>query len=85
MLVTSVLRQGVSVMPLGGGAIPFVSATRDEAWMRVEREVGAFVTDTVMPYCRQNTVSVATKASRSILNSYRMYPLGHLACWTCWT
>lgn len=69
-LVTMVLRHGVSEISDGACGVPFVSVTKRVAGIKVEMAVGAFVTETVIPYCRQNTVFASAKICRKTKNSY---------------
>lgn len=69
-LVTIVLKHGVSEISSGTWDASFVSVIRSVACVRVEIAVGASVTETVIPYCRQNTVFASTKVRSSTENSY---------------
>lgn len=69
-LVTIVLKHGVSDISDGTRGAPFASVVRSVACVRVEMAVGASVTETVIPYCKQNTVFASTKVRSSTENSY---------------
>lgn len=49
MVMLPVLGQAISEMENAGGGRPSMSGTSVVALMMVDREVGAFVTETVMP------------------------------------